>query len=176
MVIVTRHLHLQCYLTGKSDVALRACLDHEERETPDSTRITSLCNWTQGNKPLVQEEQKFLCDWNDLIGPRDPADTGGLHLLLERASYSVFGCGHDRRKSIDPNVRYTNVGKMTTITRWTTTVLAVATLIVPVVVLYKVGTVAKRLVAISAFTSVFSSMLAAFTQSRNYEIFAATAA
>jgi hypothetical protein len=65
---------------------------------------------------------------------------------------------------------------MTTITRWTTTVLAVATLIVPVVVLYKVGTVAKRLVAISAFTSVFSSMLAAFTQSRNYEIFAATAA
>jgi hypothetical protein len=157
-------------------VALQACLEHEERETPDSARITSLCNWAQGNKPLVLEEQKFLCDWDDLIGPRDSADTGGLNVLLERASYSVFGCGHDRRKSNDPNVRYTNVSKLTTIARWTTTVLAVATLVVPVIVLYKIESVAIRLVAIAAFTSAFSSLLAAFTQSRNYEIFAATAA
>jgi hypothetical protein len=122
------------------------------------------------------EEQRFLSDWEDLIGPRNPADTGGLSVFLEWVSHAVFRAGHDRRKSSDPNVRYTNASRMNSITRSTNTILAVATLIVPVVILYRMDTIVKRLVAISAFTFVFSSLLAAFTQSRNYEIFSATAA
>lgn len=125
---------------------------------------------------MVLEEQTFLCDWEDLVGSQNPADTGGLNVFLEWVSYSVFRGGHDRRKTSDPNVRYMNASRMNSITRSINTILAVATLIVPVVVLYRVDTILKRLVAISAFTFVFSSLLAVFTQSRNYEIFSATAA
>jgi len=53
---------------------------------------------------------------------------------------------------------------------------AVTFLMVPIVVLYNIGSMAGRLWAITVFTAVFSYTLSWATESRNYEILAATAA
>lgn len=60
--------------------------------------------------------------------------------------------------------------------RFLATTFAVLSLVVPVVVLYFIESTPQRLGIITVFTTIFSSILCWLTQSRNYEIFSATAA
>ena len=54
----------------------------QERTIPGPAIISNVRNWVQGTKPVVLEEQKFLCDWEDLVCPEIPSDYGGLDSLL----------------------------------------------------------------------------------------------
>lgn len=54
----------------------------QERTIPGPAIISNVRNWIQGTKPVVPEEQRFLCDWEDLVCPEIPSDYGGLDSLL----------------------------------------------------------------------------------------------
>ena len=60
--------------------------------------------------------------------------------------------------------------------RLLTTILAVLALTVPIIALYAVHAMGSRLCIVTLFTAMFASALAWLTQSRNFEIFSATAA
>ena len=62
------------------------------------------------------------------------------------------------------------------IVRTITALMAIAILTVPITVLYKVENMNMRLWVVGLFTGCFALILCVFTQSRNYEIFTATAA
>lgn len=81
----------------------------------------------------------------------------------------------DREKSTDCRVTYFSTERVDMISRVLTTFLAVATLTVPIGVLYNIQKMAARLWAIALFTTIFSAALC-MTQSRNFEMFSATAA
>lgn len=49
-----------------------------ERPRPREQSVKSLTRWMEGNKPLALEESTFLNDWNDLVGPNDSSDHGGV--------------------------------------------------------------------------------------------------
>lgn len=79
-------------------------------------------------------------------------------------------------KSGDPHVVLFKASSVVAMSRFLATTFAVLSLVVPVVVLYIVESTPQRLGIITVFTTIFSSLLCWLTQSRNYEIFSATAA
>lgn len=60
------------------DKALETFCRHLECPRPEKRNIESVARWLEGNKPLAIPESSFLNDWNDLIGPSDQLDHGGL--------------------------------------------------------------------------------------------------
>lgn len=62
---------------------LEAYLRNQGQAKAETSSIENVCNWVEGNKPVVLEEQRFLSDWDDLRCPQCPADKGGLDNMLE---------------------------------------------------------------------------------------------
>ncbi|KAF2812454.1 uncharacterized protein BDZ99DRAFT_383497 [Mytilinidion resinicola] len=151
------------------DKGLEAYYRHIERLPSKRTHVESVVNWMKGNKPLVAEESEFLNTWDDLISPRERADYGGLDIFIS-------GCASHTHKSNDKHVIMVNTSYTLVIARLLATFMAIAILTIPIAVLYRVSNMSGRLWIIGIFTGLFSSVLSIFTQSRNYEIFSATAA
>ncbi|KAF2492985.1 hypothetical protein BU16DRAFT_620278 [Lophium mytilinum] len=164
---------------------LHSYYEHIERPKPERMKTQSVCNWMNGNKPLIQPESTFLNDFDDLSTPNERTDQGGLDRVLEKYAYSLrkngprkqfFSALDDSSKSNDRHVLLLSPSRIHAVSRFLTTALAVLTLTVPIVVLYVVHAMTSRLCIISLFTALFSSALSWLTHSRNYEIFSATAA
>jgi hypothetical protein len=81
----------------------------------------------------------------------------------------------DRDRSTDENVVYFSAERVATASRILTTFFAVTTLTVPIAVLYSIADMVSRLFVIAMFTAVFATALC-LTQTRNFEIFSASAA
>lgn len=84
-----------------TDKLLRSYFVHIERPKPEHVNTQSVCNWMNGNKPLIQPESTFLNDWDDLCAPSERIDQGGLDRVLENCAYSLRkrGCGKVRMPS-----------------------------------------------------------------------------
>jgi len=155
-----------------------------EREVPKQGNVRSISHWLNGNKPLAAKESTFLDDWDDLISPKPRADHGGLDSLLGNFTAALGRFGLAKLfttqdvvdKSDDRHVILFASARVITATRFLTTFLAATIMTVPIIVLYNVEKMSYRLWIITVFTGLFSSVLCLFTQSRNSEIFSATAA
>lgn len=162
------------------DNCLEAHYRHIERLPSKRTHVESVINWMKGNKPLVAEESGFLNTWDDLISPRERADHGGLDIFISRCVAKLAERGFRKvchtHKSNDKHVIMVNPSYTLVIARLLITFMAIAILTIPIAVLYGVSDMSGRLWIIGIFTGLFSSVLCIFTQSRNYEIFSATAA
>lgn len=66
--------------------------------------------------------------------------------------------------------------KILFVSKLLTTLLAVVSLSIPIVVLYNIATITTRLWALALFTTLFSLALCCLTESRHYEMFTAIAA
>ncbi|KAI1415017.1 hypothetical protein F5Y13DRAFT_197018 [Hypoxylon sp. FL1857] len=155
-----------------------------ERPRPDESNVKSVGNWLDGTKPLVEVESTFLNDWNDLRSPRNPADHGGMDVFLGNMAIrfakfgfrNLFAPLNEHSLSDDEHILFCQRSQILVASRLLTTFFAVAFLTIPIVVLYNISTIAMRMVALVAFTAMFSSTLCWTTESRNYEILAVTAA
>ncbi|KAF2001716.1 hypothetical protein P154DRAFT_619088 [Amniculicola lignicola CBS 123094] len=156
---------------------------HLERKRPRESQLQSISNWLEGNKPMVEAESSAYLDWEDLGSPHNPSDHGGLESVLERYSVrlqktrvgGIFRTERDLEKSTDKHVFHFSSDRVATISRFITAICAVSTLTVPIAVLYTITSMEWRLGVVTAFTVVFAASLC-MTQTRNFEIFSATAA
>ncbi|UPK95374.1 hypothetical protein LCI18_006309 [Fusarium solani-melongenae] len=158
------------------DALLAAFYTHLERSEPEESEIQSVANWMDGKKPVAFAESTFLNDWSDLRRAKHSVEKGGLETFLGRCAGVSSLCKDTNPKSEDPQIQFIKQSKVIAVSRTLTTIFAVATLVVPIGILYAVKAVPARLWVITAFTGVFSSALCWLTSSRNYEIFSATAA
>ncbi|KAJ3539276.1 hypothetical protein NM208_g5556 [Fusarium decemcellulare] len=157
---------------------------HLERPDPEESQIKSVRSWMKGNKPVVPPEATFLNDWSDLKRARHSMERSGLESFIARALtypglrriYEFCSLLDPSLKSGDPQVKLVKTSRLVAVSRTLTTILAIATLVVPIGVLYCVEPIPERLGIIAGFTIIFSSALCWLTSSRNYEIFSATAA
>ncbi|OTA84864.1 hypothetical protein M434DRAFT_36269 [Hypoxylon sp. CO27-5] len=155
-----------------------------ERQRPDELHIKSVSNWMDGTKPLVETESTFLDDWDDLRSPRNPADHSGMDVFLGNLAVALdkigiknlFAPPEEHSRSDDQHILLYQRSQILTASRLLTTFFAVVSLTLPIVVLYSITTTLVRLVVLVLFTTMFSSILCWMTESRNYEILAATAA
>ncbi|PSN60376.1 hypothetical protein BS50DRAFT_506667, partial [Corynespora cassiicola Philippines] len=148
---------------------------HLERRRPQESQLQSISNWLEGNKPIVPAESAAYTDWEDLVSPHNPSDYGGLERLLESCAIVLKKQGRDQEKSDDDHIIHYSADRVATISRFLTALLAVATLTIPIAVLYSIEKMESRLWVIVIFTAIFSGALC-MTQTRNFEIFSATAA
>ncbi|KAL2281755.1 hypothetical protein FJTKL_11430 [Diaporthe vaccinii] len=159
---------------------LASYFDNIRRPKPSEAKVKSVRNWMKGIKPLVEAESTFLCEIDDLRCPENLLKPGGLDVFLERWTHflpdRLSSTQAGRLKSEDPNVTITEPSRLMSTSRVLTTILAVVSMTVPIVVLYCARSMVTRLWALSIFTAIFSSALCWLTESRNYEIFTATAA
>lgn len=163
---------------------LEALMNHQERPEPNEAQIRSVRNWVDGKRPIVYSETTFLNDRSDLKRSKHTVESGGLESLLDslstwpylRGICKLFSLLDTSGRSSDPKVKIIRLSRLVAVSRALNTLLAIATLVAPIVVLYLVKPIPKRLFVIAAFTVVFSSALCWLTSSRNYEIFSATAA
>ncbi|PTD03316.1 hypothetical protein HYE67_011359 [Fusarium culmorum] len=157
----------------------KSLMAHQERPEPNEAQIRSVRNWVDGKRPIVYSETTFLNDRSDLKRSRHTIESGGLESLLDSLStwpYLRGICKDKSGRSSDPRVKIIKPLRLVSVSRALNTLLAIATLVAPIVVLYLVKPIPMRLCIIAAFTVVFSSALCWLTSSRNYEIFSATAA
>ncbi|KAI0387560.1 hypothetical protein F5Y04DRAFT_286665 [Hypomontagnella monticulosa] len=150
-----------------------------ERPVPSEPHIKSVSNWIDGTKPLVETESMFLDDWDDLRSPRSPADHSGMDVFLGNlaAMLNRIGIKHgEHSRSDDQHILLYQRSQILAASRFLTTLFGVVSLTVPIVALYSITTMPIRLVFLVLFTTMFSSILCWMTESRNYEILAATAA
>ncbi|KAI1495537.1 hypothetical protein F5X99DRAFT_123616 [Biscogniauxia marginata] len=155
-----------------------------ERQKPNLSRIESVGNWMNGTKPLVEDESTFLNDWDDLRSPRNPEDHSGTDIFLGNLTAALSKAGirnlfappNEYSRSDDQHILFYQRSQILAASRILTTFFAVVSLTIPIVVLYEIPAKTARLVALVFFTAMFSSTLCWMTESRNYEILAATAA
>jgi hypothetical protein len=76
------------------DKLLQSYYGYVERARPERTSTQSVCNWMDGNKPLISGESSFLSDWDDLCAPSQPSDQGGLDRLLEQCAFLLRRRGY----------------------------------------------------------------------------------
>ncbi|KAI0439847.1 hypothetical protein F4803DRAFT_22247 [Xylaria telfairii] len=176
-----------------------------ERPKPTESNVKSVSNWMDGTKPLVAAESGFLNDWDDLRSPRDPADHSGIDVFLGNLAatltkrgfaklfthavsyflllscpllitYTFLHVKDEFTRSEDKHILLYRQPQILAASRFLTTIFAVLSLTIPIVVLYNITSTAVRLVVLIIFTAIFSSISCWLTESRNYEILAATAA
>ncbi|KAI0879576.1 hypothetical protein GGS24DRAFT_2992 [Hypoxylon argillaceum] len=155
-----------------------------ERPKPNRSNVRSVCNWLNGTKPLVAAESEFLNDWDDLRSPRSPADQSGIDVFLGNLAVALakkgftnpFTHSDKHTRSDDKHILLCRQSQILAASRLLTTVFSVVSLTIPIVVLYNISTTTIRLVVLVIFTTMFSCISCWLTESRNYEILAATAA
>ena len=65
------------------DEMLDIYLKQIERERPNERNLNSVAKWLDGNKPFLEEESKFLDNWDDVIGPVHGATRTGIQAFVE---------------------------------------------------------------------------------------------
>jgi hypothetical protein len=69
------------------DRLLQSYYEYAERPKPERASTQSVCNWMDGNKPLLPCESTFLSDWDDLCALKERVDQGGLDSLLGSCAF-----------------------------------------------------------------------------------------
>ncbi|KAK8253766.1 hypothetical protein IWZ00DRAFT_502061 [Phyllosticta capitalensis] len=148
--------------------------------------FTSVTHWIRNHDPLCDAENQFQTAAPDLVALVDPKEGGWFDAILEdfflpllpdRMAKLAFSDPAQRRSTSAKETRLYSKHRIDTFARILITIVAVALLMAPVVVLFmqdESGTV--KILVILAFTLVFSAALSVFTKARRHEVFAATAA
>ncbi|EOD50801.1 hypothetical protein UCRNP2_2458 [Neofusicoccum parvum UCRNP2] len=138
------------------------------------------------DEKLKEYEEKFMDYDQDFVALVDPKEGGWFDAVLEdwfipyvprRISKIMFSDEAQRKSTADKHVNLYSKDRIDTFARILITIIAVALLMAPVVVLFndeESGTV--KIVVILAFTLGFSAALSVFTKAKRHEVFAATAA
>lgn len=151
-----------------------------------SRNFRSLKHYMSNGRPLCETEEKFMDYDQDFVALVDPKEGGWFDAVLEdwfipyvprRISKIMFSDEAQRKSTADKHVNLYSKDRIDTFARILITIIAVALLMAPVVVLFndeESGTV--KIVVILAFTLGFSAALSVFTKAKRHEVFAATAA
>jgi hypothetical protein len=166
---------------------------------PYGNYVDSLSNWMDGMKPVVEEESHFLEIREDLV-PLSAAGPGNrvLEKFLEEHCTHLFTT-KVRLYSLSPSMetalshvtqkhqRRTHAAHHSEVAYYSTTTIsrvvrafllffAVIIIIGPTFALYFIKHQVLQLTLIGVFAFIFALALSLWTESRNYEIFAAIAA
>ncbi|KAF7872143.1 hypothetical protein EAF04_003068 [Stromatinia cepivora] len=157
---------------------------------PAETDYRSVERYIFDKKPLVDEEQGFIYEKNDLITLREGREGAFLDTLTERF-LQVFHCAFlqslfctsaDREKTTDPNLHYYSKSRKDTFVTSLLVLVLLLLLILPVFVLYRLTdhhnldiTYTVSIGVLLIFTLLFSAVLSLFTQAKRHEIFGAAA-
>ncbi|KAK8184414.1 hypothetical protein BC567DRAFT_260596 [Phyllosticta citribraziliensis] len=167
------------------DAVIRA---RQMASLPQATHrnFTSVSNWMHNKKPLYEPENGFIMAEQDLVALVDPKEGGWfdafiedyfLPMLPDRLTRLAFSDPAQRRSTANKETKLYSKQRVDTFARILITMVAVALLMAPVVVLFlqeESGT--AKILVILAFTLVFSAALSVFTKAKRHEVFAATAA
>ncbi|KAF2460690.1 hypothetical protein BDY21DRAFT_336129 [Lineolata rhizophorae] len=145
----------------------------------------SVENWIFHNAPLCATEAEFIRNRQDFVALVDAKEGSWFDGVVED-TLSQIPCTLTRLLFIDPEkrtstedelVRLYSKARIDTFARLVITILAVALLMVPVVVLFSTTeTGGLKIAIILLFTLFFSISLSLFTKAKRHEVFAATAA
>lgn len=90
--------------------------------------------------------------------------------------YDLTVYQHDAMKSTDRHLIYITAHRIVLATRLLTSVAAIALLILPIILLYSLGSMTTKLIIIAVFASFFTFFLSLISHARVIEVFSATAA
>ncbi|MCJ1365072.1 hypothetical protein MMC16_004192 [Acarospora aff. strigata] len=167
------------------DELVLRCQAFTALQRPLTRNYNSFANWMNNKKPLSRSESKFVTHDEDFIALADGQEGGWFDCFVEdflkvlpcRLSRFLFTSETERRKTDDAYVHLYSKKRLDTLVRLVITLLAVALLMAPVVVLFSVeehGGI--KIGVILLFTFFFSAALSVFTKAKRHEVFAATAA
>ncbi|KAK6390006.1 hypothetical protein LTR65_006059 [Meristemomyces frigidus] len=137
------------------------------------------------NAPLSTVDQELFgadSDFAALVDPKEAVSLDGfiedcLSMIPCRATKVLFSTPEQRASTDDKLVHLYAKSRIDTFVRLIITVLAVALLMAPVVVLFRAEeSGAVKILIILLFTLFFSVALSIFTKAQRHEVFAATAA
>ncbi|KAK7548921.1 hypothetical protein BKA81DRAFT_368412 [Phyllosticta paracitricarpa] len=146
----------------------------------------SVFNWMHNKQPLCESENQFTTAEQDVVALVDPKEGGWfdafiedyfLPMLPDRLTRLAFSDPAQRRSTTNKETKLYSKHRVDTFARILITMVAVALLMAPVVVLFlqeESGT--AKILVILAFTLIFSAALSVFTKAKRHEVFAATAA
>ncbi|PQE28352.1 Peptidase C14 caspase domain protein [Rutstroemia sp. NJR-2017a BBW] len=151
---------------------------------PSETDYRSVENYMFDKKPLIDEEQGFIYDKNDLVTLREGREGAYLDKMIEKF-LQTFHCmflQDDRRKTTDPNLHYYSKSRKDIFVTSLLVLVLLLLLILPVFLLYRLTeqhnieiTYAVSIGVLLVFTLMFSAVLSLFTQAKRHEIFGAAA-
>ncbi|KAI9647713.1 hypothetical protein NHQ30_004099, partial [Ciborinia camelliae] len=157
---------------------------------PAESDYRSVERYIFDKKPLVDEEQGFIYEKEDLVTLREGREGAFLDTMTERF-LQVFHCAFlqslfctsaDREKTTDPNLHYYSKSRKDTFITSLLVLILLFLLILPVFLLYRLTehhnldiTYTVSIGVLLVFTLVFSAVLSLFTQAKRHEIFGAAA-
>ncbi|PQE09657.1 Peptidase C14 caspase domain protein [Rutstroemia sp. NJR-2017a BVV2] len=170
-------------LKSYDDLLLRArALNSMSR--PSETDYRSVENYIHYKKPLIDEEQSFIYEKNDLVTLREGREGAYLDKMIEKF-LQTFHCVFlqaDRRKTTDPNLHYYSKSRKDIFVTSLLVLVLLLLLILPVFLLYRLTehhnfdiTYTVSIGVLLIFTLMFSAVLSLFTQAKRHEIFGAAA-
>ncbi|CAG8954500.1 hypothetical protein HYFRA_00004413 [Hymenoscyphus fraxineus] len=142
-------------------------------------------------QPLVDEEQGFIYNQEDLITLRDGREMALLDNFIEtllkvfhcKPLQLVFCSKTDREKTTDPNLRYYSKSRKEVATTAIFTTVLLCLLVVPIFLLNRLTSMGDMdvthttsIMVLLVFTLIFSAVMSLFTRAKRHEIFAASAA
>ncbi|KAK4983221.1 hypothetical protein LTR66_008916 [Elasticomyces elasticus] len=154
-------------------------------QKPMGRNYTSVFNWMYHNAPLCEPEAEFIKHEEDFVALADAQEGGWFDGFVEdilsmapcRVTRLLFSSPAQRSSTADPLVYLYSKKRIDTLVRLLITMLAVALLMAPVIVLFRAKeSDAIKIVVILLFTLFFSVALSIFTKAKRQEVFAATAA
>ncbi|KAK4994332.1 hypothetical protein LTR66_005604 [Elasticomyces elasticus] len=154
-------------------------------QKPMGRNYTSVFNWMYHNAPLCEPEAEFIKHEDDFVALADAQEGGWFDGFVEdilsmmpcRVTRLLFSTPAQRASTADSLVYLYSKRRIDTLVRLLITMLAVALLMAPVVVLFRAEeSDAIKIVVVLLFTVFFSVALSMFTKAKRQEVFAATAA
>ncbi|KAF7885145.1 hypothetical protein EAF00_010963 [Botryotinia globosa] len=157
---------------------------------PADSDYRSVERYIFDKKPLVDEEQGFIYEKNDLITLREGREGAYLDTMTERFLQifhcaflqSIFCTPEDREKTTDPNLHFYSKSRKNTFVTSLLVLVLLLLLILPVFLLYRLTehhnldiTYTVSIGVLLIFTLLFSAVLSLFTQAKRHEIFGAAA-
>ncbi|ESZ92783.1 hypothetical protein SBOR_6840 [Sclerotinia borealis F-4128] len=168
-------------LSAYDDLLLKSqALNAMHRPTDSDYR--SVEQYIFDRKPLVDEEQGFIYEKDDLVILREGREDAFLDTMTEKFLQSLFCTSADRAKTDDPNLHYFSKSRKDTFITTLLVLVLLILLILPVFLLYRLTehhninlTYTVSIGVLLVFTLVFSAVLSLFTQAKRHEIFGAAA-
>ncbi|KAF7880403.1 uncharacterized protein EAF02_007249 [Botrytis sinoallii] len=157
---------------------------------PADSDYRSVERYIFDKKPLVDEEQGFIYEKNDLITLREGREGAYLDTMTERFLQifhcaflqSIFCTTEDREKTTDPNLHFYSKSRKDIFVTSLLVLMLLLLLILPVFLLYRLTehhnldvTYTVSIGVLLIFTLLFSAVLSLFTQAKRHEIFGAAA-
>ncbi|KAF2005156.1 hypothetical protein P154DRAFT_571370 [Amniculicola lignicola CBS 123094] len=152
--------------------------------SPSSRAKENVQTWMNQYKPLVKSEADFILK-SDLLTLDSTEDRGRFDEIIERAvervlprnlGYRLLSSKETRVMTSDQNVHIYKPGRLRMLSRVVVTLVVVALLLVPILVLYNVHTSLRRFLTIIFSILGFAFIVCLTTKARKVEIFTATAA